>query len=151
MADKDPYAPPQARIADAAVAPGSRLKAVSYGVLVDLGGTLVAGFLLGVVGIATGIPPEALGAAATSPDSWLFWTGGALGLGCSVLGGYVCARTARRDEMRLAAVVAAVVALAGYALDDGTQQLGTFLALTLLSIGAVFAGARWGAARNRSA
>lgn len=83
------------------------------------------------------------------PGSWLFWAGGAAGLACSVWGGYVCARIARRNEMPLGAAVAGLSALAGFYLG-GELQLGTLLAMTLLGIGAVLYGAHWGAARNRS-
>ena len=45
---------------------------------------------------------------------------------------------------------AGLSAVAGGLIGFDELQLGTFLALTLLGIGAVLAGARWGAARNRS-
>ena len=150
MAGDNPYAPPEARLAEAPAAPGSAFKAVALGVAADLGGTLGVGILIGVLMLAAGVAPEALDAMATNPDSWLFWVAGAAGLGCSVLGGYVCARAARRDETRLGAIVAAVSAVAGFGMGEDLQ-LGTLLAMTLLSIGAVLYGARLGAAKNRSA
>lgn len=151
MAGENPYAPPEAKLADAPASPGSAFKAVALGVAADLGGTLLAGILIGLVMLGAGIAPEALDAMAKSPDAWPFWVGGAAGLGCSLLGGYVCARIARRNEMRLGAVVAAISGIAGFAMTGDDLQLGTLLAMTLLSIGAVLYGARWGAARNRSA
>ena len=150
MTGENPYAPPEARLADAPAAPGSALKALALGLAADLGGTFGAGILIGLAGLASGVPPEALEALSASPDSWLFWAGGAAGLACSVLGGYVCARVAKRGEMRLAAVLAAISVLFGWWVSGEVLQLGTFLALTLLSIAAVLYGARWGAARNRS-
>lgn len=151
MAGENPYAPPQAKLADAPAAPGSAFKAVALGLAADLGGTLLAGIVIGLVGLASGIAPEALEKISLDPGSWLFWAGGAAGLACSVLGGYVCARIARRDEMRLGAVLAALTALAGFYIGADGLQLGTLLAMTLLSIGAVLYGAHWGAAKNRSA
>lgn len=151
MAGENPYAPPEARLADAPAGPGSAIKAVALGVATDLGGTVAFGILMGIVLLGAGVDPEAMDAMATSPDSWVFWVGGAFGLGFSVLGGYVCARVARRGEMRLGAIVAAVSAVAGFTLAGEGMQLGTLLAMTLLSIGAVLYGAHWGAMRNRSA
>ena len=151
MAGENPYAPPETKLADAPAGPGSAIKAVVIGLAVDLGATFVLGFLIGVAGLASGIAPEALEAQSASTDSWLFWAGAAAGLACSVLGGYVCARIARRDEMRPAAALAALAVLAGYFMSADLLELGTFLALSLLTVGAVLYGARLGAARNRPA
>jgi hypothetical protein len=151
MAGENPYAAPQARVADAPAGRGSVLKALALGLLVDLGGTFAVGLVLGMVGLfAIGMSPEEVTAAANSTDSWLFYVGGAAGLACSVLGGYVCARVAGRSELKLGAVLAGLSAVAGGLIAFDEVRLGTFLALTLLGIGAVLAGARWGAARNRS-
>ena len=48
-------------------------------------------------------------------------------------------------------ILLAPAAVAGFALGSDGLQLGTLLAMSLLSIGAVFYGASLGAARNRSA
>jgi hypothetical protein len=73
-----------------------------------------------------------------------------VGLGFSALGGYVCARIARRSEMKLGAILAAVSALSGFFLAGDEQQLGTMLSFTLLGFGAVLVGARLGLAKNRA-
>jgi len=67
-----------------------------------------------------------------------------------VLGGYVCARIARRSELKFGAILAALSAVLGLALAGDDQQLGTLLSLTLAGIGAVIAGARLGLAKNRA-
>lgn len=151
----NPYAPPQASVKDLPPAAGSAVKAVSLGLLADIGGTLVATtvFLLGygIVLGASGASAEEIAAAAdlTSTDSWLFYAGTLVGLCFSVLGGYVCARIARRAELKLGAVLAVLSAAIGILLADDHYQLGTLLSVTLASIGAVMVGARLGYAKNR--
>ncbi len=46
MTTRNPYAPPDAKLADPAAAPGSPLKAVALGLAVDLGGTVIATVLV---------------------------------------------------------------------------------------------------------
>ena len=153
----NPYAPPEATLRDQPPRPGSAFKAIALGLAADIGGTLLATVILaliyGVVLAAAGVNREDIAAAmqASATDSWFFYLTALVGLGFSVLGGYVCARIARRSELKLGAILAALSALVGILLSgDDPQQLGTFLSLTLLGIGAVLVGARLGKARNLS-
>jgi hypothetical protein len=100
---------------------------------------------------AAGIKGEDIAATmqASATDSWFFYVGTLIGLSFSVLGGYVCARIARRSEIKLGAILAALSALSGFLLAGDEQQLGTLLSLTLLGFGAVVVGARLGLAKNR--
>lgn len=156
MSQPNPYAPPGAAVQDPPARPGSAVKAVVLGLLVDVGGTtlgsMIIGAIYGVALAASGAGMEELEAASRgwAQVSWLFWLTSAMGLGFSVLGGYTCARVARRDELRLGGVLAALSAGLGYLLAGDAYELGTFLSLTLAGIGAVVVGARWGYARNRS-
>ena len=152
----NPYAPPGAAVQDLPAKPGSAFKAVSLGLLADIGGTVAGGMVLmvvyGIVLGATGSSAEEIMASAadfSATDSWLFYLGTAVGLGFSVLGGYVCARIARRAEMKLGAVLAVVSAAIGLLLSANEYQLGALLSITLASIGAVMIGARLGYAKNR--
>jgi hypothetical protein len=151
----NPYAPPGAAVADPPAKPSSALKAVAFGLGVDIGGTLLGGIVLaliyGIVLGTSGADAEQIGAAMTNAgnDTWLSWLGTAIGLGFSALGGYVCARVARRSEMKLGAVLAFLSALIGVALAGEQYQLGTLASLTIASIGAVMIGARLGSAKNR--
>jgi hypothetical protein len=150
----NPYAPPQASLKDAPPAAGSAVKAVTLGLLADIGGTVAASIVLmviyGIVLGASGASVEEISAAdLTSTDSWLFYVGGAIGLAFSVLGGYVCARIAKRNEMRLGAVTAIISAVIGLFLAADQYQLGTNLSMTLAAIVAVMTGARLGYAQNR--
>jgi hypothetical protein len=151
----NPYAPPEATVQDQPSKPGSAFKAIALGLVVDIGGSLIGTVLLALVyGVAlgaAGVKREDIAAAmqASATDSWFFYVGMLVGLGFSVLGGYVCARIARRSELKLGAILAALSAISGLALAGDEQQLGTLLSLTLLGVGAVLAGARLGLAKNR--
>jgi hypothetical protein len=155
MSQPNPYAPPGAALQDLPVKAGSPLKAIILGLVVDLVGTMVGSLLLGAIyGIAlaaSGASFDELAAAGegVATDSWLFWITTAMGLAFSVLGGYVCARIARRNELRLGAILALLSALIGYLIAAGHYELGTFLSLTIASMAAVIGGARLGQARNR--
>ena len=151
----NPYAPPEATVHDLPRKPGSAFKAVALGLATDIGGTLAATVILALIyGAAlgaAGVRGEEIASTmrASATDSWFFYVTTLVGLGFSVLGGYVCARIARRSELTLGAVLAALSAILGLALAGDEPQLGTLLSLTLVGIGAVLAGAQLGLARNR--
>lgn len=151
----NPYAPPEATVKDLPAKAGSAFKAVAFGLGADIGGTFVAGIALaliyGVVLGASGASTEEIMAStkAIGTDSWLFYAGALVGLAFSVLGGYVCARIARRDEMKLGAILAGLSALIGVLFSGEAYQLGTLISLTLAGIGAVMIGARLGYTKNR--
>ena len=155
MTTRNPYAPPDAKLADPAATPGSPLKAVTLGLAVDLGGTVIAAILIaaayGIVLGALGASTEEIEAVTANmpTDSALFYLTALAGLGCSMLGGYVCARIAKRGELKLGAVLAAISAGIGLALGGDPGQLGMLISLTLLGIAAVLAGANLGRAKNR--
>ena len=147
----------QATVHDLPPKPGSWFKAIALGLATDIGGTLVATAILaliyGIALAASGVKREDIAATmqASATDSWLFYVSSLVGLGFSALGGYVCARIVRRSELKFGAILAALSALLGILFaGENTQQLGTFLSLTLLGIGAVVVGARLGQAKNRS-
>jgi hypothetical protein len=150
----NPYAPPEASVHDQPLRPGSAFKAIAVGLAVDIGGSLIGTVLLALVyGAAlgaAGVKAEDIAATlkASNGDSWFFYAGILVGLGFSVLGGYVCARIARRSEFKLGAILAALSAFSGLAIAGDEQQLGTLLSLTLLGFGAVLVGARLGLAKN---
>jgi hypothetical protein len=151
----NPYAPPEATVKDLPAKAGPAFKAVALGLGADIGGTFLAGIVLaliyGVVLGASGASTEEIVAStkAIGTDSWLFYAGALVGLAFSVLGGYVCARIARRDEMKLGAILAGLSALIGVLFSGEAYQLGTLISLTLAGIGAVMIGARLGYTKNR--
>jgi hypothetical protein len=154
MHDDNPYASPKANVALPDEKPGSPYKAVALGLLVDIGGSigssLLLGMLYGVILMTSGASPEELRAYSTVPrGSWLWFGSHGLGYGFSVLGGYVCARIARRSEYKLGAIQAAlstaigVVFLMRKTIDlADVVELAAGAALTMIGI-------RIGRARNR--
>jgi hypothetical protein len=156
----NPYSPPQAVVRDAPVPPGSAVKAVALGLVTDFGGTIAGTTLLGLLyGFAafvsrgasgTGVD-EALAVQAefASTESWTFYANIMIGLSCSVGGGYVCARVARRNELKLGAVLAAIVTAPGVAFGGGDYSLILLLALSAAGILAIMGGAWLGLAKNR--
>jgi len=157
---RDPYAPPAANVEVAEARRGSAVKAVVVGLAVDIGGTIVFGF---IASIAYGVY---LGAAGASPDEMekamaTMTYDSPLGIvltmvGClfSVLGGYICARIARHSEYRLGLIMCAaslvLVALTGgFGSGEGTHAAVMGL-LVLVTLAATMVGIHLGVRRNRS-
>jgi hypothetical protein len=148
-----PYRPPEAKVADPEPRRGAPVKGMVYGVLVDVGGSVLASFLLFFVWAvwlaASGLDAEQITKEVQEPDplsgiSLLAYTiGGAL----SWLGGYVCARVARETELRCAAVVATVSGLVALVMG-GAMPSALHIFLTLLTVAAVMLGGWMGMQQN---
>lgn len=153
MSPPDPYRPPQAAIADQGRPLGSPVKGMILGLLVDIGGSMVAAFILFFAWAiwlgASGLDAEAItqAMAENDPMSGISLIGYAVGAGFSWLGGFVCARVARETELRCAAVVAAVSAALALAMGTGLP-LPVNLLLAALTVGAVMLGGWMGAQLN---
>jgi hypothetical protein len=151
---ENPYRPPKARVQDAPAPPRSAVVGVLVGLAVDVGGTIVAGIVLGIVYAvmlaARGMGPEQIQTTLTEidPRSGYFLVSGIVGLGFSLLGGYVCARLVRRDERRVTAIMGGLSALSGVAL--GGSAIGGWLnaAMVAVTFAAVVAGGELGRRRN---
>src|SRR5689334_2955078 len=106
MTNENPYSAPEAALADRPGAPRSAVVAVIVGLVTDVGGSLVAGMMLSIAyGISlarSGVRPDEIGKALSSIQPWtLFWAVSmTVGVAFSVLGGFVCARIARRRSYR---------------------------------------------------
>lgn len=153
----NPYTPPQAELADAEPQPGSPVKAVVLGLVVDIGGTLVASAVLGIIyGIslaASGASQEEIAEiSANLPlDSWPIIGSTVFGCAFSVLGGYVCARIVKRAEYKYGAFVAVISAILGLLMGAGHYSELANVSLTVLTFLMVMLGARLGYAKNRAA
>lgn len=156
MTDHNPYAAPAATGQPASLSgPGSPVRAVLLGLLVDLGGTMLVGILfvigyamlLGASGLPAGEIEARMGAIGHDTPVGLALT--AVGALLSLLGGYVCARVARASELRVALVMAAVSCGVGVLASVGSSSLPVTLALAVLSLGAILGGATLGRRRNR--
>jgi len=157
----NPYKPPgsdSSRNPEPPAGPRSLLGAVTLGLVVDVGGSLAVGMVLTGVYAAQlrsrGVPDAELAAAvrAMPHDSAMYVAALLVAIGLSVLGGYVCARAARRDEYRPGLMMAVTSALFGMTVDSLS---GEFTDMTLLLALTGFAcnllGVKYGAQHNRRA
>lgn len=132
---------------------GSPVKGMALGLAVDIGGSMLAAFLLFFTWAiwlgASGLDAEAITQAMTENDpmSGISLIGYVVGTAFSWLGGYVCARVARETEMQCAAVVATVSTLTALAMGTGLP-FALYLLLALLTAGSVMLGGWMGAQRN---
>ena len=145
---EDPYAPPKSAVADpGGERQGSFVKAVLVGLAVDIGGTFAASILLSVL---VGVVMSSAG--HTAEETADLFAGSlvlkaammAIGIGCTVLGGYVAARIANRTELNVALVFGLCTLAAGELLSrwmgnntDGWEQ-AMFLVITIPA--AIFGG-----------
>ena len=148
-----PYQPPEAQVAESEPRRGAPVKGMIFGVLVDIGGSLLASFVLFFVWAiwlgASGLDAESITQEMSEPDplSRFSLFGYALGTGFSWLGGYVCATVARETELQCAAVVATISTLVALAMGAG-MPLGLYFSLTVLTFAAVMLGGWMGQQSN---
>ncbi len=150
----NPYTPPEAFVADQAALPGSPVKAIALGMLVDIGGTIAVGSLISIayaiVLAQQGMDQEQVMAAMQ--DAPILSTYGLIstgvGLTFSVLGGYVCARIVKRAELRTGAIMAAISTVLGLLLSGGETSAPKVVTLLLLGVAAVMVGAWQGRLKN---
>ncbi len=125
------------------------MKGVVLGLLTDLGGTMLFSVALsiawGMVLAAAGKSAQEIEAtfanAADDPLLSALALGG--GLLCSVLGGYVCERIARRGDYQAGAVLATVSAVLGLAMGGGSgTSLPMHALMVFLTVGSVLLGTR---------
>lgn len=157
MTKPNPFHPPEAKLEDRPnLAPGSPVKAVALGVVVDIAATMIGGIVAGLV-FAMGF--SALGATReqlaelVQPATWSAYlvVMMAIGTAGSALGGYVCARIAKRDEARLGWILAGISVLVGVLMgsDAVAQMIDQVIIGALLTVIGVLVGTRIGTARNR--
>lgn len=151
----NPYRAPAAVVADQDRPVGSPVKAVIFGVLVDILGTTAMSFVVMVVyGIflaSRGAGQQEIEQAASQLDplSGMGLFISALGCVFSFLGGYVCARVAGQAEMKWAAVVAAISLAFGVIVGLQAYSLAMNLLLAAPATAFVLIGGYAGARRNR--
>ena len=146
---EDRFKPPGADVRDPRPGKGSTIKGVIAGLVVDLVSTMlfgvVASILWGIALGAAGRSQQEIEAALTRPDGdpLLSATFLAVGVLCSVLGGYVCERIARRGDYKAGALLAALSAVLGLAMGGASSASVPMLALLIfLTVGSVLLGTR---------
>jgi uncharacterized membrane protein YfcA len=151
----NPYRAPEAVVNDRSPPAGAPVKAVVYGVLIDVGGSIVTGIVLAtiymVVLASRGASMEEIERTIAEPElmSWLSVVEFAIGFLASFLGGYVCARVAGVGEMRAVGTVAAVSGVASLLLGSSAYAFEWNAVLALLGMATVAAGGRVGMRANR--
>ena len=150
----NPYAPPNTRVADPPPKPGSPTKAVSLGLLVDMGGTMALGIAIGFVYsvqlAASGKTAEEIEAAVLIGITTGLGFVILLAIGCafSVLGGYVCARISRRTDYRLGFVMGAISVVAGLLLAWTSYSPVEHILLAGLNVACILGGVKFGILRT---
>ena len=141
MPEENPYKPPTAPVRDTGLPePRSLTLAVLAGLGVGIGGPILSRVIVAITYIRTSQQ------AVEAVSAWWFITLVSSGCLFSVLGGYVCARLARRHERRLTLVLAVLTTGITYATIVGNGALAA-LVLTL-SFASVMAGGGFGRYRN---
>ncbi len=150
MAD-NPYQPPKSGFDKPPrdLEPGSMFKAVLFGATTDIVGTNVIGIVFfifyGVILGAQGKSAEEIQRVMEHVDP-LSMFGLILmlfGLTMSVLGGYVCARTANVNSYTAVGIVSAISVAFGALTGSGEYEWPMLLLLSLLGLMANFAGGWW--------
>jgi hypothetical protein len=136
---------------------GAPWKGVLFGVLTDIVGTTAAAVLLsmvyGIVMAASGVSVEEMTETLAKPDptSLISIIGMVIGTGFSVLGGYVCARVARQDELKWASLVAVASVVISFLMSSQAYGAELHVLFGILTIAAVMAGGYLGARHNLKA
>jgi hypothetical protein len=146
----NPYTPPNATVADPLAQPGSPIKAVCLGLLVDTGGTILFSTLFGiahaVVLVTRGMTSLEATAViqAAQVEGWAFVISTAIGCAFSVLGGYVCARISRRSKYELGWVMGGISAVLGLLIGWSSYTPFKLAVLTFLTFASILLGFKLG-------
>jgi hypothetical protein len=130
--------------------PGSPLRAVLTGLVIDLGGSTVASIVLGAFYMlqvsSSGMSDEQMKAALEQvpPQSIIAILMMVLGALCSVAGGYACARIVQRDEFRIGGVMAAISGMLSLMATSGQGSDDMTLLLTACTVASNLLGVKYG-------
>lgn len=151
MDERSPYAPPVSDVLVIKERKGASWKAILFGLLVDIGGTTATAFVGGMVAVilltSQGVDETQLEQLFSDPSSPLMIAMTVLGGFFSVLGGYVCARVAKQNELKLGGVMALISTLFAIVLDG--ESNGMDLLLYAAGIVSVLFGSWLGMRRNQ--
>jgi hypothetical protein len=141
------YQPPRSRIDPRNREPGSIPKAVAVGALIDIGGTILGSFIVGMcyavlLGMQ-GLSSDAITKELSEADRWsapgLITM--AIGLLMSVLGGYQCAAIANRTTYLAPGILSIVSVALGAMMNDARTELPELLFFSAITVAAILGGA----------
>lgn len=163
MSPDDPYAPPGAIVGDPVTAGRFRIGAVLLGILVDVGGTTLSSFVFAALVafwvVRGGVPVSdiqteiASRLLALQGSNAFLIASGAIGLGFTVLGGFVAGRIARHAEVRHALVMGMASLLLGascHATSAAALPAWYWTLSHLLVLPAAALGGYWSRRRERA-
>jgi hypothetical protein len=152
---ENPYKPTAAPLRDPPPPPRSPAVAILAGLGVDLGGSILSSFVLGIayaIMLAVGgVGPQQIQTrlTASGPGSGFFIVETIVGYAFSLLGGYVCARLARRSDLRVTWIMAAVSGAVALVMSGVTRfDASLTIPLTVVQVACVMAGGELGRRRN---
>ncbi|MCL2075856.1 MAG: hypothetical protein FWH15_05370 [Betaproteobacteria bacterium] len=147
----DSIRPPSTTVEDIDVANGSGIKAVTVGLLVSVGCSILVGTLLGIVyGIVILVqetPKNEVIEALSNP--WMIAATTLIGCLLSVLGGYLCARIARHSEYKFGLILSGIAVISGvfFGLE---YSIFWNVVWALTTWGSIMLGIHLGVSRNRT-
>lgn len=153
MDERSPYAPPVSDVSVSKERKGTAWKAILFGLLVDIGGTTIFAFVGGMLAVilltSQGMDEAQLDQLFSERSSPLMIAMTVIGGLFSVLGGYVCARIAKQNELRLAGVMALITSLFNIYFGDDNRGMTLDLLLYAAGIVSVLFGSWLGMRRNQ--
>lgn len=153
MDERSPYAPPVSDVHIHQERKGASWKAVLFGLLVDIGGTTATAFVGGMVAVilltSQGMDETQLEHLFSDPSSPLMIAMAVIGGLFSVLGGYVCARVAKQNELKLGGVMALISTLFAIVFDGESSGMTLDLLLYAAGIVSVLFGSWLGMRHNQ--
>lgn len=155
----NPYQTPEADLQGPGGLPKRPVRGVVYGLLVDLGGTILIGIIAvlgyGAMLLVTGVELQEASERIAALESMPPYTPislalNGLGLLMSYLGGYTCLRVSRASGLGIAVILAIITTGLGLALIENTPNPGFDLSVGAIAFVATLLGGRAGLRRNAS-
>ncbi len=150
------YEPPKSDLRVADGKPGSTVKAVALGALVEVVGSFLVGIVIGVIYVVLlsrqGLSPEEIQKMVTHMDPFSGIGLFALVLGSlvSVLAGYICASIANAPSYKAAFILAAISCALALFSGYGVYSRGILVLVGGLSVACVLLGAWWRISRLKA-
>lgn len=152
MDERSPYAPPVSDVLVINERKGAWWKAVLFGVLIDIGGTILLGIIVATAAVAVltaqGKDASDFELLFSDPMSPMMMAMSFAGCLLSILGGYVCASVAKQNELRLAGVMAMISTL--YGVMVGSYEFTPYIVfLYVATVVSIFFGSWVGMKHNQ--
>ena len=141
------YEPPRAPLDPRSREPGSIPKAVFVGAIIDIGGTMIGGIIIGILYSlllsVQGRSGAEVEQALTHFDRWsLFGISLTLmGIAMSAVGGFQCAVVANRTTYLAPGIMSLISVTSGAMLNDGQLSLPELLLMSGLTVVSILGGA----------